>query len=696
MQLNVKTGKDLLLAFAISVQIIWLGPLHVLGSNLEEFSVTASDLFLFGFFPFLVAFAVPALFLVLARRHDVRFVRPLLVAIAVCLYVQFYLFRSDYGVFDGSEVEWGQKSLLATLEVFAIVVVVFIATRWPTKFSNVGTMLLAVFVVGEIAIGGTNYVTSKPVGSASSDAVSSGYFESDEETLGKANQLSQQFNIIVIMVDTLQADFFTRFVETDPHLAADFDGFVHFPDSVGHFPYTALTMPALMTGLVHRAEDSIPEYYAKIVDQRIDRVLRNKGFEISAIMENDRVAYLDSRSRVDLDMARLFDTYLFRQVPHFLKPAIFNNHAFLFRSRFATTVPPSEPETDLAVLDALIDDSFVEGDAGLFKFIHLWGMHPPGVLTSACTVQPASPAVESVSGQGECIVRKVGAYFRKLKELGVYDKSLIFVVADTGSKYGFLGGEPDREQISGIPEFVMSSANPTIAMKGYGNHGVIIRSNAPLVLADVPATIFEDVHADVTAVDGLPINQVKPGQDRLRVFTYYKSPGEARLERLSQVRQLEIRGVVNEPNSWTERGDVLLEELKTTTMSRVDFGTAEAMKFQDLGWSVEKPEFGVSWIVAREANLVGKLPVKSGLRVRAKISNPHSNQRVEVLVDGISVAVWEIPEPKAWAEYSAEFGTLKVNHDGMNKVTFRVAQLGPVNPTDARSLSVCVDWILFE
>ena len=78
------------------------------------------------------------------------------------------------------------------------------------------------------------------------------------------------------------------------------------------------------------------------------------------------------------------------------------------------------------------------------------------MLDKNCRVCESSHKRAAVEGQAYCMVKQVVRYLERLKKIGVYDKSLIFLIAATGSKYPI---QRQKEVLaeSEIPEFVFSS-----------------------------------------------------------------------------------------------------------------------------------------------------------------------------------------------------------------------------------------------
>lgn len=141
------------------------------------------------------------------------------------------------------------------------------------------------------------------------------------------------------------------------------------------------------------------------------------------------------------DVSNLFALGLFRLSPHFLKPRIYDDGSWQARRLF----PPHESvvrdprihhetRTDLGILDELMASASADDSAPRFRLIHLWGAHRPYTVDERCRYADYRSATtrRKVVRMTHCVVSRVFAFLHKLDEIGVYDKSLIFVLADHG------------------------------------------------------------------------------------------------------------------------------------------------------------------------------------------------------------------------------------------------------------------------
>ena len=686
------------LACALCGQLFLLGPYHMFVTNRDEFSITGWDLLGVLWPTLLVSTIALAIVVWVLRRSDRAMPVSVITGLTLYAYAQFYFLVWSYGIFDGRDIDWGNNVLAPVVELAVLAAIVLLSVWQARRFERAALAMVALLFFAEVVVlGARAYRVESAASSVAGGSRIADYFvpEGTGAVGSRVHELSSTKNVVIVLLDTLQSDVFEKLVEANGEIEKGLEGFVFFRNASGIFPYTTLTVPALLTGEHYEAGDQIKEYWSRVAAKDLMSVLPAAGFVNSSLRLGARSGYLDGRSIVGRDVARLVKLALFRQVPHLLKPAVYDADESLIRAFVSEDVPATEPELDVAVWDTLIASSAVSGDRQHFKFLHFWGMHPPAFVDRDCRPRHKSGLRAAVEEQADCAVSKFVAYLERLKELGVYDQSLIFLVADTGSKYS-IGGR-DAAADGTIPEFVFSSAHPTIAMKDFDSRGPMRVSAAPVSLLDVYPTIVSRVGLGGDSSSGMDLLEIPTDRSRPRTFYYYKGAQEAKLASIQQMQEFVIDGDIRQRSAWRKGESFRADEMDTNLMAFVDFGTPDALQFQDLGWSTEGRGVPVSWSIARTASLVGRVADKPDLTIRARLSSPHSDQSVEVLVNGRSVATWKMPRPTGWVELDAT-ATLEPEEIGkVIRVDFVTAKLAALAVDNSpRKLGVGVDWVRFE
>jgi hypothetical protein len=80
--------------------------------------------------------------------------------------------------------------------------------------------------------------------------------------------VSAKTNVLVVLLDGLQADIAAGVLEQHPTLKAAFDGFCFYPDTLAAAPTTFLGLPAIHSGEVYSRETTPGEYFMQSIAKR--------------------------------------------------------------------------------------------------------------------------------------------------------------------------------------------------------------------------------------------------------------------------------------------------------------------------------------------------------------------------------------------------------------------------------------------
>ena len=95
------------------------------------------------------------------------------------------------------------------------------------------------------------------------------------------------------------------------------------------------------------------------------------------------------------------------------------------------------------------------------------------------------------TNQSHCAVRRVGEFLGKLRELGLYDSSLIVVSSDHGVALPPEGFPGDRDIFGGPLSEMSGSSLALLVVKPPHSTGPLRISASPSAISDVPATIVD-------------------------------------------------------------------------------------------------------------------------------------------------------------------------------------------------------------
>ena len=101
------------------------------------------------------------------------------------------------------------------------------------------------------------------------------------------------------------------------------------------------------------------------------------------------------------------------------------------------------------------------------------------------------PGVRTTLLRRDAVYRRVGAFLDKLRELGLYDSSLIVISSDHGVALPPEGFKGDRDVFGGPLSEISGSALALLVVKPPQATGPVRISEAPSAISDIPATIVD-------------------------------------------------------------------------------------------------------------------------------------------------------------------------------------------------------------
>ena len=447
--------------------------------------------------------AAALLALRLSRRRDFSRYTSVVAMLTLLVWVQAYLLVWDYGLLDGSPIDWGtpwwRGFVDASLWVGGLAAAVLLHRRLASGLAG-AAMMLVLLQAGLLA---TDLYTHRDTLSLKATK------RLAAEDVAPMARFSRTRNVVHVVLDSFQADVFKE-LATGPGghaLQAALPGFTYFEEHLGTFPATYLAMPVIVSGQVYRNQAPRAEFMESAYGgDTLFRAARGAGYEVDLAADawvldllmkapHDN-AYLTAQLPLAQEAARVLDLGLFRAAPHWLKPAVYNEQQWLTQRLFAQSpLLKFAYFTHNAFLSYVTRNFAADRDAPVYKFFHLMTPHAPFVVHPDCS--PVGHVVdrvrETVTAQSRCSLAYVVALLNRMKQAGVYDDALIVLMADHGGHippYRYAPGRivQDNNEYYVPPDFV-ALATPLLAIKPPGDTRPFRISQALTSMTDVPATI---------------------------------------------------------------------------------------------------------------------------------------------------------------------------------------------------------------
>lgn len=199
----------------------------------------------------------------------------LLFGLALGLYIQGNFVNTDYGVLDGSAINWGRYTKTAIVNTAlwgaCLFVPLFISAIWPKAVKRgifflslglVASQLLSLCILGMTSNIGRNTEQDRYLSTE-------GLHETGKE------------NVIIFVLDHFDDRYFETILEREPSFVDPLTGFTYFDNCTGMYPKTKGAMPYLLTGAVYKNEKPYEDYVRDAFSStKYYQILKENGYDI--------------------------------------------------------------------------------------------------------------------------------------------------------------------------------------------------------------------------------------------------------------------------------------------------------------------------------------------------------------------------------------------------------------------------------
>ena len=424
-----------------------------------------------------------------------------LLGLGVAALLQGNGLNADYGALNGQAIAWGEYTVygLINTALWAGILFICLSLRQWKRFGALCVVLPCLLAVGE---GGwiAYRAAQAPTPQTETYLSQAGLY-----TVGTEE------NLLVLVLDSVDADQFAQALAEDPDLSRRLEGFTWYRNAMGLSDPTKYGLPALLTGQAYtQPVDYAGFIAAAYADAPLYTMLAGDVWDARFFTDSRYVSLdagvVDNLAQEELavnDPAGLTRDLLrlcaFRYAPHFLKPQLWM-YSNVFLPYAQAQGEPVYEVTDPA-FDARLREEGLEATVErAFRLIHLTGMHPPYTMDADCQYQAQGvTAQEQMRG---CL-RLAEDYLEQLRTLGVYDRSAVLILADHGTD---------------------TVHRPLLLLKRPGDTGEMAVNDAPVSYADLPATY---VALLTGAQAGTELWSIPQGQARTRLYYHESSRNNA-------------------------------------------------------------------------------------------------------------------------------------------------------------------------
>ena len=545
-------------ALLLPLQLLLFGPHTIYSGNVQEFSAPFWSLVV-HLAPMIVA--VAAALAVIGILLPAKFFQHYVVALVtlgVTLWAQGNLMVGDYGVLNGQDIDWSGHAWRNWYELILWVALPVVAVIFARTIFSTAVFASQVLIALQVVLLAYTAAQADPEARAKWEGAPEAIFE-----------LSSKQNVFHFVLDGFQSDAFHDILKAErAEMDRQYSGFTFFRNHLGAFPTTIVSIPAMLTGSAYRNQEPMRRFIAKEFKRAsIFRVMRDQGYQVDAVsgLMYDKPSttnyyrmptpYVTYDAYVRFAGWQLADLALFRHSPHILKPWIYNDQAWRLQTKFGQSIDTTGrrymPVNGQAFLADYTARMRVGHDRPTYKYLHAGIPHWPVSVNADCEyIGPKSLRRPNYTDQARCGVRRVGAMLDKLRELGLYDSSLVVISSDHGVALPPEGFPADRDVFGGPLSELSGSALALLVVKPPQSTGPVRVSDAPTAITDIPATI----------VDTLGLNNPFPGTSALRLgeheprprqfATYLWSSAEWQADFFPYMDIFTVDGAANDGRAW--------------------------------------------------------------------------------------------------------------------------------------------------
>lgn len=580
---TVKELDRIAVAIALPVILVLFPFLHVYANN-----VTNLQLPMAAFFPQIapLVLGLTVVSYLLLKLLPLTIER-LLIAVAVFLMVLAWLqtnfFIGSYGFLTGETPDWTEDRISQVLQSLLLLTVGLLVVWFRRLVSENAAFIVALMILSSSAYIPALLETSKKIDDKKYTFNKNGIFE-----------FSTQKNVVIIVLDSAQADVVHEVLTEKPAIAEKYRGFTLFRNSLSPFPKTYASIPALLSGDAYDNSLPLHDYLettylekslpAKLTEQGFDsRLLSSSPISLLAhpklaanVSDVGGVNAADGTVLVN-ETELIANLMLFRVSPHLMKSFIYNDGDF--RIELGAEQPeqlnnPDNQSVLCTITDedrdyskerktfdyTFIDEFRVCANASLSKpalrFFHLYAPHAPYQTDESFRYIGSQPLSRLwFKRQTEGILGALGDLLQLMETRGILQNSLVIITSDHGEGEYDVGinypdGLPERSaQESQIGLNLVRGGMALMMAKRPADNGALKISDAPVGLTDVPSTVYDWLDME-DRTTGRSLFDVAEGEPRSRIHRYYQFAGW-NIDYIVPLTEYKVDGFSWYPSSWS-------------------------------------------------------------------------------------------------------------------------------------------------
>ena len=530
-----KTKNPLLVAFFSAFSLGIFAPVEMYFNNVAAFWFDLGDIIpgvLIAFADiFLVVFFVCILSAFIGGWTE-KIVHFIFSSLTLMLYIQGNFMQINYGDLGQETIDFSQykyegiSNAMGWCGMIAILLVLFLMKPYAKYMKIIKVVSIYIVLI--------QAVTLLVVG-----FTSRGYTNKENYVATTENQLdySKDENYIVIIADTFDARVITDMMQNERDMSSLNDvwnNFTFYKNAMTAYNLTDFSVPHILTGKKYLNQCSYGDYANEVYKESpFLNTLANDGYELNLYSNvtlpqgtvAEQFANLEKIDYSIFDLTNFMLKYYkllgFRYLPHYLKEFVYFDVDYLNVFSKIETINGREPQENEfeyqwmnTVFGQTLEMIDTTKDEKSLHVLHIQGLHSWRDLDLDGKEHEFGKDEEvSLDETAKVVMTFFDQYFDKLRELGIYDDSVIVVLADHGAA---------------IYDFPWLISNGALFVKGRNEKHDFVISNAPIAYDDLQ-NAFINLHNGKTGDEVFGI-----AEDAVRERFTYITDYEGDLKAFSQ------------------------------------------------------------------------------------------------------------------------------------------------------------------
>lgn len=508
-----KRNKEIFVTvFFASFTCFFYAPLESYLQNTSEFWFNLREIWYIPTIIGLLAFALFSIPGTLLKSDKLKKIYAVLAfSGGLCAWLQGNFFNTKLGLMNGAFIDWHAYREQFNYNLIGWLVTIVLITAigiWKTDITvktcrYIALLLTAMQLVALLSLLPNSF--------------SNGAFAKQSKRFMTSDHLweiGDAENLIVIVLDAYDQNYFMNLVRDNCEELNELDGFTWFSNFSGMYSTTEYGTIPLLTGKKFLNEvdfeDNLKKngtYYDDLIEQGYDfAVYSDRGYNVPDYIQDkmeNRIVYVD----LDMNGVRGKATELIyrlawcKYLPDHFKSKLWLYGPELYGFDHYSSDDELFVPDNSVFRDGLAQKKLTVVGGKKFRFIHVNGAHEPFTIGDDLEDVPDYWDCDLIA---ERALKLATRYIGELKRVAQYDNSTVIITSDHGSQH--------------VPGIV---GNPVLLVKPRNSHGKLKENKAPVSQGDFGATIVNLIHGKTVYEDETSAFMIDEDAERDRRFYAY-------------------------------------------------------------------------------------------------------------------------------------------------------------------------------